>query len=325
MTLLLPANSDLFFPQQLWPSGNAPHSGRDVPSPTLSPSPSFASLGGPTDQATPRASAQSNPFDSAAPGLTKSTANLSLESKRAASPAFGQAPSGLKTPTSHGFMPLPLGTPGAGQPTVGVTVGDQVGQSGAIGFGLHEPPKMRKALDKGGREGARTPVGMSPPDAVEVTAAGGSSSSSGSAASTQSHHSHSFQARGTLNVKLISARGLAVAHSPSSQPQPYVVMQFEQNEYVSRPPHPVTSPASVPFTAATVQPITPGHLTRSASGLGVGTISRAFAEAVGRGKGKKEYDGSGAQTPRAEEPAGGGSWLGKPGPADPVWKEEISL
>ena len=69
--------------------------------------------------------------------------------------------------------------------------------------------------------------------------------------------------------------------------------------------------------------MTPGNLTRSTSGLGVGTITRAFAEAVGRGKGKKD-DGSGMQTPKTEEPSGG-SWLGKPGPGDPVWKEEVSL
>ena len=152
----------------------------------------------------------------------------------------------------------------------------------------------------------------------------GSSSGRSDNSSSFGGSSHG-QARGTLNVKLISARGLAVSYSPNSQPQPYVVMQFEQNEFVSRPPRPVASPSSVPFTTAQTQPLTPGNLVRSTSGLGVGTITKAFAEAVGRGKGKREADGVGAQTPKAEEPAGGASWLGKPGPGDPVWKEEVSL
>jgi protein-serine/threonine kinase len=65
------------------------------------------------------------------------------------------------------------------------------------------------------------------------------------------------------------------------------------------------------------------NLTRSSSALGVGTISRAFADAMSRGKGRNNE--SGLQTPKAEEPAGGGSWLGKPGPGDPVWKEEVAL
>jgi hypothetical protein len=242
-------------------------------------------------------------------------------------------------------MPLPLGTPGPGQATVGVTVGDSSG----IGFGLHEPPKMRKAMTKLGQVGDTAvdanptmSYGMvNPPDTMPAPsdhegphpqgsfASDSSSSTTSSTHSSNTHpssHHHHGAPRGTLSVKLISARGLAVSHSSYAQPQPYVVMQFEQNEFVSSPPRPVASPASVPFTTAHAQPMTPGNLTRSTSGLGVGTISRAFAEAVGRGKGKKDgYDGSGAMTPKAEEPAGGGSWLGKPGPGDPVWKEEVAL
>nr|WVH01948.1 AGC/Akt protein kinase [Naematelia aurantialba] len=318
--------------KQLWPSSGqsqSSHTGKDTPSPTLSPSASFAALGGPYDQATPRASALNNPFDTASnpastPGLSKSAAGLSIDpARRAVSPAPGASSmsSGVRTPTTqHGFGLPPLGTPGIGQPTTGVTVGDQVGHSGSLGFGLHEPPKMRKAMAKAA-DGTKTPVaGGSPPDSVtpgelEFTSQGGNAQNG--------HNSHA--ARGLLNVKLISARGLAVSHSRDVQPQPYVVMQFEQNEFVSRPPRPAASHQSVPFTSSTVQPIAPGNLTRSTSGLG-NTISRAFAEAVGRGgRSRKEGDGSGAQTPRAEEPAGGTSWLGKPGPGDPVWKEEVSF
>lgn len=289
-----------------------------------------------------------NPFDS--PGLSRSTAGLTLDSsRRAASPALsaGAGPSGLRTPTSIGFQPL--GTPGAGQPTTGVTVGDQLGASSG-GFGLHEPPKMRKALSKltegkdaaiasgligPGGSGAQTPTAEDGGAAFASTSAafgtnGSSAQVQGSSSTNNSHHHHQAAPRGTLSVKLISARGLAVSHSSQAQPAPYVVMQFEQNEFISSGPHPVASHTSVPFTTSTAQPIQPGNLTRSASGLGVGTISRAFAEAMGRGKKKEEQlqqqqqQNSGAQTPRADD-SHGSSWLGKPGPGDPIWKEEVAL
>jgi protein-serine/threonine kinase len=186
-----------------------------------------------------------------------------------------------------------------------MTVGGSVGQNQGMGFGLHEPPKMRKAMSKLGNEGENQTQG----DQAQGTA------------TPPTHHS---SPRGTLAVKLISARGLAVSHS-GAPPEPYVVMQFEQNEFISRSPHSVSSHTSIPFTTAQAQPMipaspVPGNLTRSASGLGVGTISRAFAEAMGRGKQRRD---EGVSTPKAEEPQG--SWLGKPGPGDPVWKEEVAL
>ncbi|ADV25661.1 AGC/AKT protein kinase [Cryptococcus gattii Ru294] len=300
--------------KQLWPSSSSNNNNNNpssAQSPSHSPSHSFSAFGGPPDQATPRASAhpQTDPFDApqavtSPAGLTKSAANLSLDPKRTSSPAGSQQ--GLRTPVSHGFASLPLATPGAGQPTTGVTVGDSVGASGGIGFGLHEPPKMRKAMTHD----------------AQSTAESADASTENSQANL-SHTSRTTGPKGTLRVKVISARGLAVSHSPGADPQPYVVIQFEKNEYVSRPPHPVTHASSVPFTTSTPQPIgTPNNLTRSSSGLGVGAISRAFADAVGRSK--KKEDGSGSMTPKAEEPSGG-SWLGKPGPGDPVWKEEVSF
>ena len=131
-------------------------------------------------------------------------------------------------------MPLPLGTPGPSQPTTGVTVGDTVGSNTGMGFGLHEPPKMRKALNKNGEpmtgkedEGQQSGESNSGSDST-----GSSVSASKSNTDNHSHHGHSSSApRGTLSVKVISARGLAVSHAPEANPQPYVVIQFEQNEF----------------------------------------------------------------------------------------------
>lgn len=232
--------------------------------------------------------------------------------------------SGLRTPTSHaGFLPLPLGTPGAGQPTTGVTVGDSMGHTAGIGFGLREPPKMRKAMSRLSSEGPAPPgeAGSADSSTPEQIREDDQQAGTPRTAATPESHTpvHNGSIRGTLSVKLISAKGLAVSHGAASEP--YVVMQFEQNEFISAGPLPASSPASIPFTTSTAQPMIP-NLPRSSSALGVGTISRAFADAMSRGKGRKE---EGMQTPKAEEPAGGGSWLGKPGPGDPVWKEEVAL
>jgi len=183
----------------------------------------------------------------------------------------------VRTPTTVGFGPI--GTPGAAPATTGVTIGDTLDGVPGLGFGLHEPPKMLKALNSP-RDGTSTPDEQ-PASMPSI--------------------------RGTLNVKLIQARGLNVTTGGDADPQPYVVMQFEQNEFVSRTPHPVTNPSHVPFTQSQPQP-----LGRTASG-GLGSITRAFADAMGR---KKD---SGNRTPDA---VGFGA---KPGPGDPIWKEEVTF
>lgn len=58
------------------------------------------------------------------------------------------------------------------------------------------------------------------------------------------------------------------------------------------------------------------------SGFGVSVILRVFVDVVGRGK--KKEDGSGMMILKVEEFVGG-SWLGKFGLGDFVWKEEVFL
>ncbi|RSH81920.1 uncharacterized protein EHS24_008117 [Apiotrichum porosum] len=293
---------------KLWPSssGTAPPStqpSKETAQPTLSPSSSFNPLGGPQDQATPRASNTPNPFDSApqqvptspAPGLAKATSALSLTGN---SPAGSL--NGMRTPTAVGFGPI--GTPGVAPPTTGVTIGDTLGGVGGLGFGLHEPPKMLKA-----QSSLQHGSGTHTPQESGVVTPGGDASTDivpGSGGPS---------IRGTLNVKLIQARGLSVSLVDNPDPQPYVVMQFEQNEFVSRAPHSVSNPSHVPFTQSQPQP-----LKGSTSSGGLGSITRAFADAMGR---KKD---TGARTPKDEGNAQAG-WLGKPGPGDPIWKEEVTF
>ena len=54
-----------------------------------------------------------------------------------------------------------------------------------------------------------------------------------STSTTSSLNGNSGPSRGQIHVKLISARGLNVR---SVKARPYVVVQFEQNEFVSRDP-----------------------------------------------------------------------------------------
>jgi hypothetical protein len=233
-------------------------------------------------------------------------------------------PSGLRTPTTHTFplmTPPIMGTPGAAAPTTQVTVGD------SAGFGLHEPPKMRRALSKLNDDGQTSP--QTPTQELADPTAALNLGSSGN----HPPHNPERAPRGTLAIKIISARNLAVSTQANApQPQPYVVITFEQNEFISRPPHPVSSTEQVGFTTSEAQPKTGAQASgglnipkpKDNGPLGMGTITRAFADAARRTKGSKTptANKSGAVTPELEPQQ---SWMGKPKAGDPIWKEEVSL
>lgn len=187
-------------------------------------------------------------------------------------------------------------------------------------------------------------VAVNPPhSSISSNVSSASGTSTPSAGQGGTAHSLERAPRGTLTIKLISARGLAVGPTTSTdgkplQPEPYVVIQFEQNEFISRPPIP-TSPqvGKTPFTTSTPQPAgvsattKPSQLPRTNSygpSLGIGSISRAFADAARRTKsGKKEKEketGSGTSTPRLEDDKEK-KGLGSGNPSEPVWKEEVAL
>ncbi|GHJ90085.1 hypothetical protein NliqN6_6487 [Naganishia liquefaciens] len=321
--------------KQFWPS---------------TPSASNAQLPGPPDQATPRAPV-ANPFDQQqqqqqqqpapaadpprAPHTGPAAAVMSAGDHQArSSPKLGPAafPSGLKTPTTGEFgssvhgagAPMtPPATLGASRPTTGVTIGDSLGGTSGMGFGLREPPKMRRALTGG----------------ASAMASGSSSSNSSSSgapgantttADDTQQHSPERAPRGTLKIKILAGRGLAIppttSADPGAKPEPYVVIQFEQNEFVSRPPvKPSARPAAATATADSKQPALPRTNSYGPS-LGIGSISRAFADAARRTKSAKNVNagksGSGASTPKIDEQAAG---LGSAAPSDPVWKDEVSF
>lgn len=124
--------------------------------------------------------------------------------------------------------------------------------------------------------------------------------------------------KGQIHVKLIQARGLNV---PSLQARPYVVVQFEQNEFVSRDP---TDEADKEVKGV------PTTLSRNSSSTAVATLN-----AIGRGGSPDGRNGS--ITPNGRVPnsqphtksllSKTNGILGSVSRSahNPVWKHEVSL
>lgn len=163
----------------------------------------------------------------------------------------------------------------------------------------------------------------------------GSSSSSGSSsapktngrntpASTNTSASSSMQSsgpsKGQIHVKLIQARGLNVRSSSS---RPYVVVQFEQNEFVSRDPT-GEDDKEVKGVATSTLSRNPSSTALSA----LGAISNK-ANANGRAGSGGSARGSAQATPSSSLGSGKSQlsqMLGSRISAhNPVWKHEVSL
>lgn len=145
--------------------------------------------------------------------------------------------------------------------------------------------------------------------------------------------------KGHLTVKLVQARGLAIAPS-ASEARPYVVVTFENNEFVSREPIESHEPSSKGVAVYTPSaPPTP-----SSGILGLGSLSKAFdlaarSRAAASGKTKLTLPGSSSSASLTKGAAAGDKppttpkasadekkeWIGKPPPSDPVWKHEVTL
>lgn len=169
--------------------------------------------------------------------------------------------------------------------------------------------------------GASTPSHLSISSTLESTSLSPASSSTPRPPSPNTHP------KGHLTIKLMSARGLNIPSEAMATSRPYVVVTFENNEFVSR--EPIESHEPTTKGVATYTPSAPP--TPSSGILGIGSISRAFdmaarsRSAAVMGKTKLTLPGqkSGATTPKAAESRG--EWLGKPSTCDPVWKHEVTL
>lgn len=115
--------------------------------------------------------------------------------------------------------------------------------------------------------------------------------------------------KGQIHVKLIQARGLNVR---STSARPYAVVQFEQNEFVSRDPTDEMG-KEVKGTATTIS--------RNGSSTALSALSAIGAKS-GRGKGS---NGSSPASSVSSGQSGLSLMLGRLPAHSPVWKHEVTL
>lgn len=121
--------------------------------------------------------------------------------------------------------------------------------------------------------------------------------------------------RGQIHVKLIQARGLNVR---SINARPYVVVQFEQNEFVSRDPTDETD-KEVKGTAINLS------LSRPSSSNAINALAAVDAAAKRRSGGPSSKDNSPVSSVGSKVSGLSGGLFGRLSAHNPVWKHEVSL
>lgn len=271
----------------------------------------------PLDQLTPRAGPngqERNPFDNISPPSPTSPGQTTPSSSyhhhllhkhpsyvSALSTASANGTGGTPKPADLTPLASPsLGNFVAALPTTHLSLH-------APDFNMQQPPtSSRKALSN-------------IPSASPASPSSKSSSSVSSAAGTGG------PSKGQIHVKLIQARGLNVL---SIHARPYVVVQFEQNEFVSRDPTDETD-KEVKGTAT--------NLARNGSSTAVsalGAIGSKAALALDMAARKDSANNSpsssvssGKSTPATTATSGPSSGLlfNRLSAHNPVWKHEVSL
>lgn len=119
--------------------------------------------------------------------------------------------------------------------------------------------------------------------------------------------------KGQIHVKLIQARGLSVS---SMAARPYVVVQFEQNEFVSR------EPIEESDKALRGNPVPSSSTSQAMSALGAINSKVAALDIAKRSSaGKSSKDNS----PTSSVSSAGSGLLGRLSAPNPVWKHEVSF
>jgi hypothetical protein len=152
----------------------------------------------------------------------------------------------------------------------------------------------------------RAPPLKNPPDTTQDTTSHPTTSSSTRSPTPPA-------AKGQIHVKLISARGLSVR---SIHARPYVVVQFEQNEFVSREPtgESVKDSASATPSSATVS--------RTSSSNALSALGAIAAKRGLGGTGNSPPSSSPSLTKTSPAPQ---TLFGPNSAHNPVWKHEVSL
>lgn len=285
----------------------------------------------PMDQLTPRASSLSghrerNPFDLPPP----SAANTAPKS---------QLSHPLLTPTRlpSSYSPFIPGSAYAAAdahtPLASPTVGTFAAALPTTHLSIHAPDfnmalpssKLNKSVPN--RSSASQAPSAS--SSLSIPSTSNSSASTSISNGSSSPSSQPSASKGQIHVKLIQARGLNVR---ASSARPYVVVQFEQNEFVSRDPTD-ESDKEVKGTASALSSNIPRTSSSNAiSALGAIGSKAAAIDAAHR-KGKRSIDSkdtSPASSVGSGKSSGSNGMMnglfgGARPPHSPVWKHEVSL
>jgi len=272
------------------------------------------------DQLTPRASAdgsreQPNPFDAAAqpslavqPGSTMSTPS--------------PAGDGQRTPMASSIQHHLLGSPSVSRPAQAdvALLGPLTPPSGDFAaaisipqISLHAPDPPMRNTKKSSQLSNTMENKPKTPSSSTASTTRTSSTASTSGPSSQSS-GPPVSSKGQIHVKLISARGLSVT---SVHARPYVVVQFEQNEFVSRDPTDEMD-KEVKGTATA--------LSRTSSSNAVATNSIG-AQRSAKSSISSSPTSSALSPPPASSnpPSATQSLFGRLSAHNPVWKHEVSL
>jgi len=257
------------------------------------------------DQTTPRAE-RKNPFESHFLNL-RPTFHHHLLSPQLPSPAQAQAPnyfaSGQLTPTVSGTAPSAL-------PTTHLTLHAPV-------FNMQKPPAPNTRSNKSSHS---SPSSANPAQTVSAGTVGAAGSGSGGGS------------RGQIHVKLVQARGLAVS---SMAARPYVVVQFEQNEFVSRDPTDETDKAlrGTAITKAPTNGTAPSLAMNALGAINSKVANMDINKRSSTGKGSSNSSpassvgssGSVGAAPTSGATASSSGLFGRLSAPNPVWKHEVSF
>lgn len=187
-------------------------------------------------------------------------------------------------------------------------------------FNMQQPPPGKKLSMLTSSSSAKTSPSSSSSRSTSSTAA-----TSVASAPAQAPAPSSAVSRGQLHVKLLQARALSVR---GSHARPYVVVQFENNEFVSRDP--------IPETEREVKGA-PTNLSRQSSSNAINALGAiGYRDAKRRSKESKDSPPSSlvAAATRSLHPSSSTGppssgittgLFGRLSPHNPVWKHEVSL
>lgn len=278
------------------------------------------------DQTTPKAE-RKNPFDALPSSTTTTHQQPSALSRSHIPPQIETAATrlppagGARTPTTPGsslhhhhllHLAPHIAEPGPAKPktptlpTVPSAIGLPTTQLSleAPEFKMKPPPLSRNATL------TAVPTVSSP--APPAVSAQNATANSVSTTPPNGQVNGSGQSRGQLHVKVIQARGLNVKSLSS---RPYVVVQFEHNEFVSRDPisDKEKEVKGVP------QPLSRNNSSSALTSLAASGIARAF-DLAARGR-----SGTATPVPSDAKAAGGLLFGSSMQPHNPTWKHEVSL